>query len=137
MNKLIMRHLSNKERGCWQVGMVIVLCTLYIPSLLLILKPPSQYVAFGTVNFTWTFLSAIIRHYCRILNSDFARHILLPIPIPTSFWESRFFAYASNQIHLMYNNLLFKHWDGEKCYLTLLNAFLFLLFLSSSLAGKL
>lgn len=97
MKKLIMRHLSNKERGWLASGHgVIVLCTLYMPTSLLIIKinPSSQYVAFGTVNFTWSFVCGIIRHYCRIWNPDFARDVLYVLRIPISFWKPRFYAYA-------------------------------------------
>lgn len=97
MNKLIMRHLSNKERGLLASGHGD--CVVYTVHTLIAsnLKNPSQYVAFGTVNFSWSFVCGIIRHYCRIWNSDFARDMLLRIPI--SFWKPRFFAYAPYQPH--------------------------------------
>lgn len=103
MNKLIMRHLSNKERGWLASGHgVIVLCTLYMPTSLLIIKinPSSQYVAFGTVNFTWSFVCGIIRHYCRIWNSDFARDVYM-------YCEYQYHFENHDSTHMLYTMLFF------------------------------
>lgn len=101
--------------------MVIVLCTLYIPSLLLILKTLPSTSLLETVNFSWSFVPAIIPHYCRIWNSDFARNMFFPLPI--SFWKPRFFAYAH-------------HFHITSKFLYYFFTFTFNLLIPSSIFGK-